>query len=65
MLWKQSFVNANNGRDNDDSEPLYQKAPKKYEFPESSSYTIAAEPNIKYNNLLLKNKSHISIIIGN
>ena len=33
--------------DNDDSEPLYQKAPKKYEFPESSSYTIAAEPNIK------------------
>ena len=51
--------------DNDDSEPLYQKAPKKYEFPESSSYTIAAEPNVKYNNLLLKNKSHISIIIGN
>ena len=50
--------------DNDDSEPLYQKAPKKYEFPESSSYTIAAEPNIKYNNLLLKNKSHISIIMG-
>ena len=37
--------------DNDDSEPLYQKAPKKYEFPESSSYTITAEPNIKYNNL--------------
>lgn len=49
--------------DNDDSEPLYQKAPKKYEFPESSSYTIAAEPNSKYNNLSEKTMSNKSIII--
>lgn len=45
--------------DNDDSEPLYQKAPKKYEFPESSSYTIAAEPNSKYNNICITKFSHL------